>query len=212
MVRRILVPLDGSAESEAVLPPVAELARAEGAAVRLLHVTAPVEGLLEKVEVERGDLVRKGQVLARLESSVERATVALARARAAIQLLTFVYRDPGAFGDDRVYLVRHGLVRASYPNPTTPIEQEAFRAVVAEELGRPLPPAGLLDAATIDEMLVVRSWFRRHPDAPSTSAASSRSRGIELRPASWMTVASGSRRHTWTRITDAVARPGSPSQ
>jgi RND family efflux transporter MFP subunit len=34
------------------------------------------------VEVERGDLVRKGQVLATLESSVDRATVAIARARA----------------------------------------------------------------------------------------------------------------------------------
>ncbi len=90
---------------------------------------------------------------------------ASARARAAIQLLTFVYRDVGAFGDDRAYLIRHGLVRASYPFPTTPIEREAFRAVVAEELGRPVPPAGFLDAGTLDEMLLVMSWFRRHPDA-----------------------------------------------
>jgi RND family efflux transporter MFP subunit len=51
----------------------------------VVNVTAAVEGLLEKVEVERGDLVRKGQVLARLESSVERATVALARARAVME-------------------------------------------------------------------------------------------------------------------------------
>ncbi len=90
---------------------------------------------------------------------------AAARARAAIQLLTFVYREPGAFGDDRIYLVRHGLVRATYPYPATPIEHEAFRGVVAEEMATPLPPAGLLDAATIDEMLLVMSWFRRHPEA-----------------------------------------------
>jgi len=51
----------------------------------IVNVTAAVEGLLEKVEVDRGDLVRKGQVLARLESSVERATVALARARAVME-------------------------------------------------------------------------------------------------------------------------------
>lgn len=89
---------------------------------------------------------------------------AAARARSAIELLTFVYRDPGAFGDDRVHLIRHGLVRASYPFPTTPIEREAFNAVVAEDLNQPLPPAGLLDAATLDEMLLVMSWFRRHPD------------------------------------------------
>lgn len=90
---------------------------------------------------------------------------ATARARAAIELLTFVYRDPGEFGDERAYIVRHGLVRAAYPWPTTPIEHEAFRAVVQSELERPVPPAGLLDAATIDEMLLVMSWFRRHPDA-----------------------------------------------
>jgi CBS domain-containing protein len=37
----ILVPLDGAAGSEAVLPAVGELARAEGARVRLLHVAVP---------------------------------------------------------------------------------------------------------------------------------------------------------------------------
>ena len=89
---------------------------------------------------------------------------ATARARSAIELLTFVYRDPGAFGDDRVHLIRHGLVRASYPYPNTPIEREAFNAVVAEDMARPLPAAGLRDAATHDEMLLVMSWFRRHPD------------------------------------------------
>ena len=90
---------------------------------------------------------------------------ASARARAAIELLTFVYRDPGTFGDDRVYLVRHGLVRASYPDPSTPIEKEAFRAVIETDQARPLPAAGLLDHATLDEMLLVMGWFRRHPDS-----------------------------------------------
>ena len=41
-IRKILVPLDRSAGSEAVLPAVGELARAEGAEVRLLHVAPPV--------------------------------------------------------------------------------------------------------------------------------------------------------------------------
>ena len=48
----------------------------------VVSVAPAVEGLVERVEVERGDLVRKGQVLATLESSVERATVAVVRARA----------------------------------------------------------------------------------------------------------------------------------
>jgi excinuclease ABC subunit C len=87
------------------------------------------------------------------------------RARSAIDLLTFVYRDPGDFGDDRVYLLRRGVVQASFPYPATPIEHEAFRAVVAEETGRPDPPAGPLPIDSIDEVLLMMAWFRAHPDA-----------------------------------------------
>ncbi len=90
---------------------------------------------------------------------------ALNRARGAIALLTFVYRDSGAMGDDRAYLVRHGVVRAAFPWPATPIEQEAFRAVVREELAGPGPTPGPLPSATVDETLLLLSWFRRHPEA-----------------------------------------------
>jgi excinuclease ABC subunit C len=90
---------------------------------------------------------------------------ATSRARSARDLLTFVYRDPGEFGDDRVYLVRQGVVRASFPYPSTPIEREAFRAVVAEEAARPAPPSGPLPLESIDEILLLMSWFRAHPEA-----------------------------------------------
>ncbi len=90
---------------------------------------------------------------------------ATSRARSARDLLTFVYRDPGDFGDDRVYLVRQGVVRASFPYPNTPIEHEAFRAVVAEEAARPSPPVGPLPLEAIDEILLLMSWFRAHPEA-----------------------------------------------
>lgn len=90
---------------------------------------------------------------------------ATTRARAAVELLSFVYRDPGAQGDDRAYLIRRGVVRACYPWPATPIERDAFRGVVAAELGRGDAPAGPMEAATIEETLLLMSWFRRHPDA-----------------------------------------------
>jgi excinuclease ABC subunit C len=87
------------------------------------------------------------------------------RARSAIDLLTFVYRDPGDFGDDRAYVLRRGVVQASFPYPVTPIEHEAFRAVVAEEARRPETPTGPLPLDTIDEVLLMMAWFRAHPDA-----------------------------------------------
>jgi excinuclease ABC subunit C len=90
---------------------------------------------------------------------------ATSRARSARDLLSFVYRDPGEFGDDRIYLVRQGVVRASFPYPSTPIEHEAFRAVVAEEIARPQPSAGPLPLDSIDEILLLMSWFRSHPEA-----------------------------------------------
>lgn len=90
---------------------------------------------------------------------------AVTRARAALDVLTFVYRDPGAYGDDRAYLIRRGLVRAIYPYPTTPIEQDAFKAVVAEELAKPEPDLESLASQGMDEVLLVMSWFRRHPDS-----------------------------------------------
>lgn len=44
-----------------------------------VEIRSPVVGLLEKVHVRRGDRVRKGQVIATLESNPERAAVELAR-------------------------------------------------------------------------------------------------------------------------------------
>ncbi len=47
-------------------------------------ISSPVPGVLEDIEVERSMWVERGQVLATMENSVERATVALARKRAEV--------------------------------------------------------------------------------------------------------------------------------
>jgi excinuclease UvrABC nuclease subunit len=90
---------------------------------------------------------------------------AVSRARAAIDLLSFVYRDPGVFGDDRAYLIRRGEVKAMFPYPTTPIEETAFSAVVRDELAGPSTPTTTLPRDSVDEIMLVMSWFRRFPDA-----------------------------------------------
>ena len=51
-------------------------------ASEIAEVSSSVRGIMSVVTVERGDWVRKGQVVARLEDSVEKATVNLAQARA----------------------------------------------------------------------------------------------------------------------------------
>ena len=47
----------------------------------VVKVGSAVRGVLDKVVVDRGDMVKKGQVLATLQSDVERATMELARVR-----------------------------------------------------------------------------------------------------------------------------------
>jgi len=49
---------------------------------RVVAVGSPVRGVIERLRVDRSDLVVKGQVLAQLESEVERAAVAAASERA----------------------------------------------------------------------------------------------------------------------------------
>jgi RND family efflux transporter MFP subunit len=48
----------------------------------VIEIGSPIIGLIHEVPVERGDYVEAGQVVARLESSVEEAAVRVARARA----------------------------------------------------------------------------------------------------------------------------------
>lgn len=48
----------------------------------VVRLGSPVPGLLASIAVDRGDLVQRGQVVANLESSIEEASLLLARARA----------------------------------------------------------------------------------------------------------------------------------
>src|SRR5580700_8545423 len=45
-----------------------------------LKLGSPVPTILDKVEVDRGDFVKQGQVIARLQSTVEQAVVTLGQA------------------------------------------------------------------------------------------------------------------------------------
>lgn len=86
------------------------------------------------------------------------------QARAAIDALSFVYLDPGVCGDDVAFLIKRATVRATAPAPHTPIEMQAFRALVAEHAG-PEPTVGPIPPAALDETVLLLSWFRRHPAA-----------------------------------------------
>jgi RND family efflux transporter MFP subunit len=52
---------------------------------QVIEVRAPIEGLIERVNVDRGDIVRKGQELVILDTSLERAAGAIAKQRSEME-------------------------------------------------------------------------------------------------------------------------------
>lgn len=52
---------------------------------QVIEVRSPVEGLIEKITVDRGDFVTRGQLLVQLDAAVERASTALALQRAQLE-------------------------------------------------------------------------------------------------------------------------------
>jgi RND family efflux transporter MFP subunit len=52
---------------------------------QVVEIRSPVEGLIDRVYVQRGDNVKKGQILVKLDSSVERSTAASAKYRSQME-------------------------------------------------------------------------------------------------------------------------------
>jgi excinuclease ABC subunit C len=84
--------------------------------------------------------------------------------RSTIEELTFVYPVPGHDGDDRVYIIRRGIVVADLPAPVTPAEQLALLEK-ADRLcrGQARHPFGI-GPAEAGEILTVARWFRLRPE------------------------------------------------
>jgi RND family efflux transporter MFP subunit len=66
-----------------------------------VSVSGPVEGVLDKVHVDRGDLVRTGQILATMESSVEKVAVMMAQAKSEKESALKSGQTRVEFGDRR---------------------------------------------------------------------------------------------------------------
>lgn len=98
---------------------------------------------------------------------------AVSRLRAAVDGLSFVYqlKDRAGGRDDRIYLIKHGVVRAEAPLPRTPIEKQAFAAEVERHALDPAPAPAARGAREMDQLLLVMSWFRQHPEEYRNTSA-----------------------------------------
>jgi hypothetical protein len=85
------------------------------------------------------------------------------RFRFAVETLSFVYTVPGFDGDDRVYLIRRGRVRAEHPAPRSPRERARLLDMVERVFGTAERDTSQVPSHEIDELLLLSSWFRRFP-------------------------------------------------
>jgi excinuclease ABC subunit C len=100
--------------------------------------------------------------------------------REALDSLTFLYHVPGAEGDDRVYLVRRGTVRAVVPAPRGAAERRRLQRLCDEHFGRPEPGSALVARHQVDEILLIARWFRLKPAELARTTRPARSDALAL--------------------------------
>lgn len=96
--------------------------------------------------------------------TLERVQTELIQIGQFVERLSFVYTVPGHEGEDRVYIVRRGSVRAEMPVPGTEQERLELESKVSEIFEKPEPKLIGLRAHEAQEVLLVAKWFRLNPD------------------------------------------------
>ncbi|MEO5588969.1 MAG: UvrB/UvrC motif-containing protein [Gemmatimonadaceae bacterium] len=124
----------------------------------------PIEGLRNRMndasaalEYERAAAYR--DKVGRLETLREQ----FARLRFAVEKLSFVYPVKGYDGDDRVYLVKRGVVRAELEKPRSSSQRGKLRKLTENIFGTGEKLTTSVPTHEIDELLLLSSWFRRFP-------------------------------------------------
>ena len=116
-----------------------------------------MEAASDRLEFERAATLR--DKLRRLQALRGQ----FARLRFAVETLSFVYTVPGFDGDDRIYLIRRGRVRAEGTRPQTVADATALLEAIGEVFGVDEPKTSQIPTHEIDELLLISSWFRRFP-------------------------------------------------
>jgi len=132
------------------------------------HLRGEMEAASDRLEYERAAVLR--DKLKRLESLRSQ----FARLRFAVETLSFVYNVPGHDGDDRVYLIRRGHVRAELAVPRSGDDAATLMRRIDEVFSPAEKTSAQIPTHEIDELLLLSSWFRRFPEElERTSAATS---------------------------------------
>src|SRR5437764_2609178 len=85
------------------------------------------------------------------------------RLRFAVENLSFVYTVLGHEGEDKVYVIRRGVVRAELSKPRSSKDRRTMKQLVEDIFSQPAIPNTQVPTHEIDELLLLSSWFRRFP-------------------------------------------------
>ena len=116
-----------------------------------------MEHLSTELEFERAAVYR--DKLERLEN----LRAQFGRLRFAVENLSFVYTVPGHEGEDKVYLIRRGVVRAELSKPKSSKDRRTMKQLVDDIFSQPQSASSQVPTHEIDELLLLSSWFRRFP-------------------------------------------------
>jgi len=158
-VKKCLGPCVGGCTEREYLQRVA-LARAfldghdDGPLATLRH---EMEAASDKLEFERAASMR--DKLQRLEALKQQ----FLRFRFAVETLSFLYTVPGYGGEDRVYLIRRGRVRAEDIPPQAERDHRRLAHLTEAVYGTVERETTQIPTHEIDELLLLSSWFRRFP-------------------------------------------------
>lgn len=124
----------------------------------LVDLRRQMETSSERLEFERAAVLR--DKLRRLEGLREQFD----RLRFAVETLSFAYVVPGHGGDDRIYLIRRGRVRAELNAPRSLGACEQLVSAAREIYNPPERRGSSVPTHEVDELLLLSSWFRRFPE------------------------------------------------
>ncbi len=144
-----------------------EYARRAELARRFLEGDAeePLELLRRRMDAAAGRL--QFEYAAELRDRADRLVAVqqeLVALRGTIENLSFAYQVPGHAGDDRLYLLRRGSIRAELPFPRSHTEREFAAARVRDVFATAEPTLSSIRPHEIAQILLVARWFRLRPD------------------------------------------------
>ena len=142
---------------------------AERVALARAFLDGSNDGPLEmlRVQMERASAEMQFERAAHIRDKLQRLEDLrgqFGRLRFAVENLSFVYTVPGHEGEDRVYLIRRGVVRAELGKPRSSKDRRTMKQLVGDIFAQSEkgPPAAI-PTHEIDELLLLSSWFRRFP-------------------------------------------------